>query len=74
MSKIFNCILKNVCSGEVKEPFKVKDVIKCLGTSKSFLWKHSENNPNGKGRPYFIRIERGVFKINPIFKFCNDNV
>ena len=70
MSEIFKCILNKVCNGEVDEPFRVIDVINCLDTSKSFLWKHSKNNPKKEGNPYFIRISKGLFNINPDFKSC----
>ena len=70
MSEIFKCILRNVCSRKINEPFRVIDVRECIGPSKSFLWKHALNNPNREGRPYFIRIERGLFKVNPDFKTC----
>ena len=70
MSKIFKCILRNVCSKKINEPFRVIDVRECLDSSRFFLWKHALNNPNRVGRPYFIRIERGLFIINPDFKTC----
>jgi hypothetical protein len=74
MSRIFKCILNKVCKGIVKEPFRVKDVIDCLGTSTPFLSKHSIdlNDVNKKymGNPYFIRVSRGLYKINPKYKTC----
>jgi len=74
MSRIFNCILINVCNGKVKEPFRAKDIITCLGPSIPFLSKHSidENDKNKKymGKPYFIRVSRGLYFINPKFKKC----
>ncbi len=74
MSRIFNCILKKVCKKEVKEPFRVKDVVECLGSSTPFLAKHSidPNNENKiiLGNPYFIRVSIGLYKINPKFKNC----
>ena len=61
MSVIFKCILNKVCTGEVNEPFRVINVIDCLGTIKSFLWKHSKNNPKKEGISYFLRISKGLF-------------
>ena len=75
MSRIFNCILNKVCKGNIKEPFRVKDVIDCLGTSTSFLGKHSIDPVDlykiVYGKPYFVRVGRGVYKINPKFKDCS---
>jgi hypothetical protein len=48
MIVIFKCLLNKVCIGEVNGPFRVNNVIGCIGTSKSFLWKHSKNNPKKK--------------------------
>lgn len=74
MSRIFKCILNKVCLKKIKEPFRVKDVIDCLGTSTPFLAKHSidPNDANKKymGNPYFIRVSRGLYKINPDYKTC----
>lgn len=74
MSKIFNCILNKVCKGKVKEPFKVNDVIDCLRSSTPFLAKHSIDPLNDNkiilGHPYFIRVGRGLYKINSKFKDC----
>lgn len=74
MSQIFKCILDKVCKGKVIEPFNAKDVIECLGTSIPFLGKHSidPNNPDKKiyGNPYFIRVRRGFYKLNPKYKTC----
>ena len=74
MSKIFKCILDKVCKGQVTEPFNASDVIECLGTSIPFLAKHSVD-PNNRykkiyGRPYFIRVATGLYKINPQYKTC----
>lgn len=73
MSEIFINILDKVCKG-LKEPFRVIDVIDCLNNSKSFLAKHSidPNNHNKKlyGNPYFIRTNRGQYKINTKYKTC----
>lgn len=74
MSRIFKCILYKVCKGEVKEPFRASDVIECLGNSTPFLSKHAidplNKNKNIMGNPYFIRVGRGLYKINPEFKNC----
>lgn len=74
MSRIFKCILDKVCKGKIKEPFRTIDVIVCLGPSTPFLAKHSIdfNEPNKKymGNPYFIRVGRGLYKINPKYKTC----
>lgn len=73
-SKLFKGILNLVCRGEVPEPFTVSLVSSILGPSESFLSKHSidRNDPNKKatGNPYFIRVVRGKYKINPKFKKC----
>jgi hypothetical protein len=74
MSKLFNCILKKVCAGQVAEPFRVKDVLDCLNTSTPFLSKHCvdkfDKSKVATGNPYFIRIARGQYIINPDFKTC----
>jgi len=74
MSRIFKCILEKVCKGIIKEPFRAKDVIDCLGPSIPFLGKHAidPNNPNKiiYGNPYFIRVGKGLYKINPKYKTC----
>lgn len=74
MSRIFKCILNKVCTGKIKEPFKAADVLECLGTSIPFLGKHAidPNQPNKTilGNPYFIRVGRGLYKINPKYKKC----
>jgi hypothetical protein len=73
-SRLFNGILKLVCDKQIKEEFKVSDVISILGTCKPFLSKHCIDplDPNKKatGNTYFIRISKGIYKINPIFKIC----
>lgn len=72
-SRIFRCILRKVCNG-MEQPFKVEDVIDCLNTSKSFLSKHAIDPKNKEkkvyGNPYFIRINRGEYMINPKYKTC----
>lgn len=72
-SRIFECILNKFNNG-LNEPFKVEDVIDCLKTSKSFLSKHAIDPKNKQkkiyGRPYFIRTDRGEYKINPKYKTC----
>lgn len=55
--------INKVCREKIREPFGVKDVIECLGTSTAFLSKHAINpqNVNKKigGKSYFIRVGRG---------------
>ena len=74
MSTIFNCILEKICKGFVVEPFRVNDVIDSLGTSKPFIAKHAIDPKNKNkiilGNPYFIRVGRWLYKINPKFKTC----
>jgi hypothetical protein len=67
MSRLFKSILKAVNEGSVKEPFTAQDVIHILKTSKPFLSKHSIDNPEQQ-TPYFERVERGKYKINPVYK------
>jgi predicted metal-binding protein len=59
--KLIDQIRENVKKGKVKEPFKVSDFT-CLNKSKSFLSKHAVGN--GKYTEYFIRVERGKYKLN----------
>ncbi len=74
MSKIFSCILSKICNSKTKEPFRVADVIDCLGSSTSFLAKHAINENSitkqAEGKTYFIRVGEGQYKINPKFKKC----
>ena len=71
-SKIFIKIFETIKNQNITEPFDVKNVLFILGPSKSFLSKHSidPENPNKKiyGNPYFIRVSRGKYIINPDFK------
>ena len=73
-SRLFNEILKLVCEKKVNDKFKVADVKSVLKTSTPFLSKHcidlSDPNKKATGNTYFIRISRGVYKINPTFKTC----
>lgn len=70
-SRIFKSILELVISGQVAENFRVANVLSALGTSFSFLSKHSidANDPSKKseGNAYFIRTNVGLYKINPIY-------
>lgn len=67
-SKIFECILIKV-SNDLNQSFDTNDVADCLKKSTSFLSKHAIDPTNKKkkiyGRPYFIRVERGKYIINP---------
>lgn len=71
-SRLFLCILKKVSNGKIKEPFRVKDVMDCLNTSKPFLTKHCTDPKDKKkkatGNAYFIRVSRGLYEINPKYK------
>jgi hypothetical protein len=49
-----------VHSGKVKEPFKSSD-FHFLSSSPSFISKHAVGN--GKYTEYFIRVERGIYKL-----------
>jgi hypothetical protein len=66
--KIFDQILKGVCSGEIKEPFSPKDLKTILGPSKNFLHKHRIGN--GRDTELFKRAGRGEYYINPTLKIC----
>ena len=77
-SKLFEEILEKVCTGKLKEPFGSKDkyVDQILRNNPSFLSKHSTNEKGiydkkkKKGYPYFMRVERGCYMINPLYKNC----
>jgi hypothetical protein len=66
MSKIFTSINNAVKSGNLIQPFTVKDVnqqcSKLLNKSPSFLSKHAKNNPGGY-KEYFIRVSTGDYKL-----------
>ncbi len=68
-SDFFEKIKKAVTENILGEPFTASEVnSKCenvLLKSKSFLSKHAKDNP-GKYTPYFIRISRGLYKINSL--------
>lgn len=66
-SHIFSKILKQVCNNKTQS-FRVSDF--SFLKSQSFLSKHRKGN-TGKNKPYFIRISRGLYRINPLYKKCN---
>jgi hypothetical protein len=70
-SRIFKKIREAVISGKCPKKFRVNDVLNELGTSLSFLSKHSfdPKNPTkiAEGNAYFIRAEIGLYEINPIW-------
>ncbi len=73
MSVLFDLILREVCMGNVQEPFRAIDFPVILERSKSFLWGHAieEGKPKPpKGKPYFIRYGWGRYRINPAFRKC----
>ena len=73
-SRLFKGILKLVCEKRINDTFRVIDVKSVLKTSKPFLSKHCIDplDPNKKatGTAYFIRVSRGAYKINPVYKTC----
>lgn len=73
-SRLFKGILKLFCDKKINNKFRVSDVKSVLKASKPFLSKHciDESDPNKKatGNAYFIRVSRGIYKINPTFKIC----
>ena len=66
ISNLYETIKKAVVIGKLKEPFSVKDVnTNCnglLNKSKSFLSKHSNNNP-GNYSVYFFKVSKGKYKL-----------
>ena len=73
MSEIFNAILREVCSGRIEMRFRVEDVREVLGPSTSFLANHCIDETRKhplKNPAFFIRIEEGLFRINPSFYKC----
>ena len=74
MSQLFNKILARVRTNRVAQPFKPSN-FSFLSNSPSFLSKHCIGNP-GEYTPYFIRVSRGNYRINPVYirqdNFCVD--
>jgi hypothetical protein len=57
-----------VRSGKLKQPFRASAVkVACPGWSAyaTFLGKHAVGN--GKTTELFIRVERGLYRVNPKF-------
>ena len=70
-SRLFNGILVKYLSGLLDKEFRVKDVKDVLRTSSPFLSKHcidpKDKRKISEGNPYFVRVNVGLYKINPIY-------
>ncbi len=74
--KVYNCIVKAVKSGKLKEPFGKDDFRKACpnfaeGTYNAFLYKHRVGNP-GKNSELFKKLSRGKFKLVKPYKYGID--
>ena len=71
--QVYSCIVKEVKSGRLKEPFTKKDFRKVCpnfgeGTYNAFLWKHRVGNPDDKTE-LFRKIAQGKFELVRPFKY-----
>ena len=70
--KLYRCIVEAVKKGKLKEPFAVKDVQQvCPHNYKTFLSKHSRDNPGGDSE-LFERVRRGQYKLLQPIKYGLD--
>ncbi|MEA2033219.1 MAG: hypothetical protein U9N41_06515 [Euryarchaeota archaeon] len=74
--KIYRCIVEEVKSGTLKEPFTKDDFRTACpkfgeGTYNAFLDKHRVGNPGGNSE-LFERVSPGKFKLVRPFKYGFD--